>query len=417
MKTGSKYTLLTYSLVDPYFCIDSAGLTNAGTNTFVNDFLTNDLLYDLIFGSSSPGSLFCLKCTCKTAQAAVDSYFGRAFNINRHLLRFFDNPQDFRSLQARTATLISGSNALQFFNRTIYADSDLDLYTFYEHRLEVGQWLIQNGFAFRPTSKQNANFEVASRNSNRYGGLEPVDELLKYHTEGVSSVFTFTKTPHEGEAELKVQVVVASLAPMAVVLNFHSSEPSILLTSLIIALSNGPILAVVLNVISWDRAYSLYPRATFEDHKSLYLRPDYTEDETEPLIIAKYEERGWDFDTGRSTLEKHDRAFSSVARWIGDSLSWVIKLDLAGVMPPPPANDFSPPLSRDPCCFTSWWMTPQHPYRSYPPSRPTRGIHSSKFLSYNYVSLFDLASPMLFPICQSFRRAGPQRDQLVAGRH
>ncbi|THG92955.1 hypothetical protein EW026_g8134, partial [Hermanssonia centrifuga] len=45
--------------------------------------------------------------------------------------------------------------------------------------------------------------------------------------------------------------IVASQAPMEVILNFHSS--------------------VVLNVIAWDTAYSLYPHATFERRLSLFL--------------------------------------------------------------------------------------------------------------------------------------------------
>ena len=199
--------------------------TDVRVITFSGALLDVDLVLDNIFDFASPGTLFCFKRTCKRAKTAVESYFRRAFNINRHLSQFFDNPHDFRSLQARTCTLISGSNALQFFNRVRYEGSDLDLYAYYEHRLEVGHWLIRNGFAFQPASWQNEDFDIASRNCKHTSEPDPPGERLKYHTQGVIAVFTFTKDhPEEEDAELKVQVVVALKAPMDVVMDFHSSK-------------------------------------------------------------------------------------------------------------------------------------------------------------------------------------------------
>ncbi|KAI0087717.1 hypothetical protein BDY19DRAFT_892207 [Irpex rosettiformis] len=336
--------------------------------TFSTKILTNDLIFDLIFCFSSPGSLVCLERTCMQLQAAVKSYFRRTFNINRHFSRFFDNPQDFRSLQARTATLVSGSNALQFFSRITYEDSDLDLYVYYKHRLEVGHWLIQNGYTYKPNAVQNTNFDLASKECTLNGSQ--ADEPLKYHMKGVASVFTFTKPcGDDASKELKVQAVVVSNAPMEVILNFHST--------------------IVFNVISWDRAYSLYPRATFEDHRGLWLRPDYADDEGETDIIKKYRLRGWKFEWERGALDGDDPAFGDAARWIGDTQSWVIKLDTHGVTRPPPVNEFSQPLTRDPCCMTSWWMTlagSGGPHE--PPTAAIDFVFSYPTLSYKYASLY-----------------------------
>jgi hypothetical protein len=58
----------------------------------------------------------------------VKDYFARAFNIEKRLSRYFDDPKSFRKLQAETLTVISGSTALQFFQRNFYPESDLDLY-------------------------------------------------------------------------------------------------------------------------------------------------------------------------------------------------------------------------------------------------------------------------------------------------
>lgn len=91
-------------------------------------------------------------------------------------------------------------------------------------------------------------------------------------------------------------------------------------------------------MISWDRLYSLYPKATFEDHTGLYLQPD-THEVYRKEIIAKYEKCGWTFHMSHGELEKQDRVFTNAICWIGDSQSWVIKLDLDGVTPPPPVSD------------------------------------------------------------------------------
>lgn len=85
-------------------------------------------------------------------------------------------------------------------------------------------------------------------------------------------------------------------------------------------------------MISWDCAYSLYPQATFEDRKSLYLRPPYVDDEDEERVIEKYQECGWSFYTSRSQFDQEDRAFGDAAGWIGDSQSWVIKLQASSTI-------------------------------------------------------------------------------------
>ena len=380
-------------------------------STFSDKVLTHDLLLDLVLDDVSPGDLYRLKRTCKRAQAVIEAYIRREFNINRHLLRFFKNPLEFRSLQARTATLISGSNALQFLDRTTHEESDLNLYVYFEHRLEVGRWLMKNGYAFEPMRDQEPKFSAASAKCRR-----------KKSTDGVSSSFSFVKKSQNWWKKLSIQLVVASNAPMDVILNLHSSNLFVLhpQQSTLTALS----LAVVLNVISWDRAYSLYPRATFEDRTDLFLRPGYY-DREEPVldrILDKYENLGWQLcgEPRGWYRSQYDLAFIGVARWIGDSHSWVIELDVDGVTLPPPVNEFSQPMTRDPCCLTSWWLKPGE--NDEPPNVPPKlvhGIQSSKLLTYNYVTLFDPESGKQQPNCQAYKysREGLRKDQLVQGKH
>ena len=86
----------------------------------LHDILTNHVIHWNIFSYCTPQTLLRFERTCRLAQAIVEDYIRVAFNIDARLSPFFDDPRAFRSLQARTGTVISGSTALQFFERAIY---------------------------------------------------------------------------------------------------------------------------------------------------------------------------------------------------------------------------------------------------------------------------------------------------------
>jgi hypothetical protein len=102
------------------------------------------------------------RLVCVQAWLAVSEHLARAFNVDRHLSRFFEHPREFRALQARTGTLVSGSDALQFFERKRWPGADLDMYTHPCEDKAVGRWLIDHaGYTFQPNSVQPATFEDA----------------------------------------------------------------------------------------------------------------------------------------------------------------------------------------------------------------------------------------------------------------
>jgi hypothetical protein len=125
-------------------------------------------------------------------------------------------------MQAHTGTLISGSNALQFLDRTFYEGSDLDLYVDNINREEVGSYLQSVGYSFKPSNTQSPPFTgVAYRRSGRTEIVDPSDDIEIYGMRGVAGVFNFIK---EGSPERKIQLITASHSPLEIILNFHSSE-------------------------------------------------------------------------------------------------------------------------------------------------------------------------------------------------
>ena len=124
-----------------------------------------------------------------------------------------------------------------------------------------------------------------------------------------------------------------------------------------------------MNIISFDRAYSLYPFSTFEDRLGLITKIWYGMDKT----IDKYEERGWHFTLPPSVvhssprnwryeqLRKYHRESESLPavlsprpRWTADQYSWVIKLSLDGL-------EIPAGLAGDPC-YVSTWSLGRQPY-------------------------------------------------------
>lgn len=117
------------------------------------------------------------------------------------------------------------------------------------------------------------------------------------------------------------------------------------------ALTLCSILAVVLNYITWNKAVSLYPCATFERRRSLIL----TENLSFAVAQAKYLARGFTFqDTLTPDEAKSPGPFQAGPRYVGDKRTWILNLETESI----PST--SVPASRrvyDPETIHSWDLT------------------------------------------------------------
>ncbi|KAI0061818.1 hypothetical protein BV25DRAFT_1805009 [Artomyces pyxidatus] len=294
--------------------------------------ISNPVIVDLICAHSSPANMLRLSRTCRDALASVRSYFRRAFNINNHLARWFPDPLAFRALQARTTTLISGSNALQFFERTDYPDSDLDLFTPKKHVWDVVEWLVGVGYVFVPRKGQDATLskarvqkeDIAQTRTDEDSAL--VEEFA-YGACSVIEVYTFHKQCTVDGSVLQVQIVGTRNPPIAAVLKFHST--------------------CVMNVIGYSTAYALYPRATFESRRALVTPTDGL-NQGPPL--QKYAGRGWSMVRAADPALHAEPSFAPCSRWIDDEKSWVMPLTIDGLS----AHMEGALLEPDPVEITNW---------------------------------------------------------------
>ena len=179
--------------------------------------LTNERIGVMVLGYCTAKSLVLLLRTNHSVNTLIAVYIKRAYDIHRVLRQYFTDPLSFRYLQAYTGTVISGSTALQFFDRSFYPESDLDIYAPKAWGNEVGRFLLRAGYAFVPHRSQHPNFDTAVF-ARRVVSATAVYGNFK----GIAGVFNFVKTAPDGRT-LKIQLIVAVRSPIEVILRYHSS--------------------------------------------------------------------------------------------------------------------------------------------------------------------------------------------------
>ncbi|KAK1230340.1 hypothetical protein PQX77_006571 [Marasmius sp. AFHP31] len=253
----------------------------------------------------------------RAANEAVKGFSKKAHRVERVLSRFFD-PEDirrFRILQYHVGFLVSGSTALSFFEREVYDNSDLDVYVDLQYAIFIADFLERSGYIYQPyqTDFRHQRDKYPDELDDAINQFfQELDELgreelswNRYPWGGVVDVLRFRR----GERE--VQIILCEGSPLGVILGFHST--------------------VVMNLISYSHAISLYPQSTFRDRVSLLNSPSTEEVGTRNYTdaIKKYQKRGWkmiDSGSGCNVLSRHSDLNMFVRR-VGDRQCWTIPLD------------------------------------------------------------------------------------------
>ncbi|KAF7978619.1 hypothetical protein HWV62_45099 [Athelia sp. TMB] len=215
-------------------------------------------------------------------------------------------------MQARTGTVISGSNVVQFFDRTYYEEADLDLYVNPGHGEEVGVHMVATqGYRVveRVDEQDDQNRQDAQVTLNLQDSLGRVvgmatgahnAAMLTRYTQRSVHVVCFLERITDNGNKLRAQIIVTSDCVFNAIMNFHST--------------------CVMNVITYDRAVSLYPMATFETRTNHHLVPYGTR--TSSLCVAR-----------RSVKSSRELFMHGCDRKVGDRWCWSIKFDMTGVNP------------------------------------------------------------------------------------
>ncbi|KAJ7177566.1 hypothetical protein C8R43DRAFT_872504 [Mycena crocata] len=235
------------------------------------------------------------------------------FNVNSVLAPFFGSTSEverFRRVQAVSGTLVSGSVALQYLNRLAWPESDLDLYIERHFSRLPADFLLTNGYTYRPRPRQNGNVHAQLEYAAR-------EWPAAYMGRGIADVLDFER------GDKKVQLIIAQASPMEIVLAFHSTP--------------------VMNILTHELAYALFPRSTFETMEALIIE---TAGLGQTLGRAKYVARGWQMIADGSLSDKSELAIRQV-RHVGDTFTWTLPL-----APSFPSLSDHPPLS----VINSWQL-------------------------------------------------------------
>ncbi|KAF9061531.1 hypothetical protein BDP27DRAFT_1189021, partial [Rhodocollybia butyracea] len=244
-----------------------------------------------------------LGAACSWFKQAIEEFHGQSRTISFLLGPFFSTEEIvmFQTLQALTGLLISGSTALQFFSCNRF-HSDLDTYCTVKHCFEVGQWLIKRGYQFVPTEHQSATF------SEEYGTILKATRTLSlesdievYDDKKIAGVWTFSR---HGSV---IQLIGSIHAPLEVILSFHST--------------------CVMNIITHNAAYSLFPSLTFNESVTLMTNRPHPLTEKQRDALTKYKNRGFDLiDSIQPQVSGNPESALTflVPRHVGDKHCWKI---------------------------------------------------------------------------------------------
>lgn len=113
-------------------------------------------VFDRICSHLSIDSIIALTRTCRGLSTLYHSLIPLQWNVDRLLSRFVQDSQFFRSQMGKNNALVSGSVAIQFFERVVWKESDLDIY------IEEGE--KATAFGNYLTEEEGYEFQRATEN-------------------------------------------------------------------------------------------------------------------------------------------------------------------------------------------------------------------------------------------------------------
>ncbi|KAI0486682.1 hypothetical protein F4859DRAFT_526926 [Xylaria cf. heliscus] len=269
---------------------------------------------------------------CKTSWSMRSDIYTYLWDINKKLERFFENPRAFRTELGRADALISGSFALQFFANKYWPESDLDINLRDGKGVDrLGEYLIEAEGYELASDQDIESYKYSERESAGFGyRLGDIITYIKHTGTNDSPLSATTKT--------KVQLIVTENLPVKAILN-------------------GYYTSCIMNFISWNKAYCIFPRATLLFGETVTLKGPQDHNVE---LHKKYSRRGWRLRTAsvfmdpyqlvildfRRANESKDKKQNNLSRFyplgtgtlddrrVGGNDTWTMKLSIAGVEPP-----------------------------------------------------------------------------------
>ncbi|KAJ7186929.1 hypothetical protein C8R46DRAFT_1024899 [Mycena filopes] len=137
---------------------------------------------------------------------------------------FIDSPITFRKVLDNCGAVVSGSQITQFFDRTRYNGSDMDIFLRIGGLQTMAQWLLTQGYSYKPELGPDEytafHLNLLRLSSRMVAERNSMDEAIK-------GVFNYCRyiTSATVVYVQKVQLVVVDTNPVDhIIFDFHSSE-------------------------------------------------------------------------------------------------------------------------------------------------------------------------------------------------
>jgi hypothetical protein len=269
------------------------------------------LIFDRIYQRLGIREIVAISRTCRRLSTFYKNMLPCRWNINRRLARFVNDPREFRSKLGEADALISGTFALLFFAQLYWLDSGLDVYVRQGSKADALTRYIgeDTGYKF--------DYSYDCLDDDQHRTLSKVS--LPF---GTGMLYT---TYHE-----KVLIFRRVDPPGSPQIRFHLTQTSPLHS----ILTECAFSTAHVNIITWNKAYCLFPNVTFVDRR-MYLLHD--PDEAMRRILSRYSAHGWrtsdcvDYDEAK---ECNGLGIRENLRRIGDPSTWIIPLNTYRVRPP-----------------------------------------------------------------------------------
>jgi hypothetical protein len=226
------------------------------------------------------GDVICLTRTIPSLECLYRRLIPTQWGIQKILSKYFQDVLGFRTVQGICNALIYSTSALEFFSRTSFADSPLELVAREGDAGPLCAFLEREGYSL-------------------------FDRVGSRHVRSSQLRFMTTYWRHNGRSISLIRLAEYGCAPLQAVL-----QESFMTASL--------------NFISANKAYALFPSPTF-----IHKQTAITEDPNERLhkYFFRYQRLGW---TARRVVDscgaEEIGGHLGLHRWIGDERTWAINL-------------------------------------------------------------------------------------------
>ncbi|KAJ7629947.1 hypothetical protein DFH06DRAFT_1140705 [Mycena polygramma] len=266
--------------------------------------LLTDIELELVLSYWAPNDVLKAAGLSRIMRGVVEHYKNIVWNIDRHLRRWFLDPIGFRRKLKMCGGVVSGSQIVQFFDRTLYPKSDMDVFMRVGGVYLMGTWLATQRYTLVTTS---ADYPFAlNRQVGRLASRilvpsidspPPIRGVYNYQKFVASRTTVYLQT---------VQLICVDMDPVRHVLfDFHSTG--------------------VMNYMTWDRVVSLFPTSTFI-HRKTYVAKIAPEPNNKVGWRVKYRERGFCV-VSKRTRHRHRDLFVG-KRTTADDRCWTMQLNV-----------------------------------------------------------------------------------------